>query len=321
MTYIPSWKKINNFERNMIRYFELSKKVTEEVKHSNINLANVYISSPRAFLKYIPLMWWTDIYTTIQGGRRDKGHIDAIYYIDIFAGSGITRLKNAEGIYPGSPIVAYYFAKRKYDLMLLNEKDKGRASVLKKSMKIIEKLNKKKLSYHIYQYDAKRFVKGIDRFLKERYGDDTSKYHLFIFADFEGPSDLEWKYLGRLLRHDGDIIVNFQISGVLRNKDNKTFLNKVYGSDFNIKTGRDESYYLEQYIERLKSTGREMTSEILIRDKTFHYYLILSAKKTQRGSPWFKAWLQLKSWIESFDAEIADLEREIFFGKQKRLMD
>lgn len=326
MVYIPPLKKVRYLKRNLKKLFELSSVIEKRyMERYDLNLEELYPSSPRAFLKYIPLAWWTDIYTTIMKKRGKASKIKQIYYVDLLAGSGITYIKEHKRLIAGSALVANYFNRHPYDKIYLSEKNPNRCKVLRRSIELIKEIKWPELDCYIPCIGAEKLINGIDKQLK-----NEKHYHMFVFIDCEGPADIDWEDLGRLFKHPGDIMINFQIKGVIRNRNKITFLRRVYGSDFEIETGMDEDYYLKKYIERLRKTGREYVYPIKINDRItsrfkrkgggrYYYYLILAVRKTLSGSPWFNAWLKLREWIETFDAEITDLEMEIYKGEQKRL--
>ena len=326
MVHIPPMKRVKYLKRNLKKLFELSSTVEKKyVEKYGLNFNELYPSSPRAFLKYIPLAWWTDIYTTIMDKLKKDNKLNRIYYVDLLAGSGITFIREHNKIIAGSALVANYFNRHPYDKVYLGEKNPSRCKVLRRSMEIIKEIKWSRLDCYIPCTSAEKLISEIDRQLE-----NEERYHMFAFIDFEGPADVDWRYLEKLLRHPGDVMINFQIKGVLRNRNRITFLRKVYGDDLEIQTGMDENYYLEKYIERLRKTGREYAYPIRINDRItgrfrrgkkgkYYYYLILAVRKTLSGSPWYNAWFNLKNWIEAFDAEITDLEMEIYKGDQKRL--
>jgi len=100
----------DDFERLCCELEEL-KRVGEIVVGTVKDTFNPFPSRSWTVMKLLFLkMYVRDVYTPIIGKRYKK-----MYFIDLFAGTGLNSYENAEFFIPGSTLVAWFFATYPFD--------------------------------------------------------------------------------------------------------------------------------------------------------------------------------------------------------------
>ncbi|MEM3896885.1 MAG: three-Cys-motif partner protein TcmP [Archaeoglobaceae archaeon] len=293
-------------------------------------------------LKLVSLSYFVGPYLRITGkSLKEKYGPTALFYLDLFAGSGVNRVIQDERKYylAGSPIVVIDCATKcdcKFDKIFFVEKDEKYAASLKKRLEYLENYE--------YKDPSKLFPEAIFSWISGRYEviceDSNKAIDLIVdkieseryknFLAFIDPFkwELKMKTLEKLLEIEyGDIFITFQaiLTAKEIGKENLTTESKKEISDFLglseeewRKLGSEEAVK-NYYIGRIKEF-RQTVEEITIRSgKGYKYYLIFATR--QKDPRWINIIKNLKNFIESFSGDIVEQSLKWLYGDMVRLTD
>ena len=99
------------------------------INSENINLISTFKVGAWTILKEMALAYYAPNYVRIL---RNQPHIRHLYYLDLFAGSGIVTLDGLSKHYPGSPLVVTKTIPQKFDRYYFIEKDVAKTAQLRK---------------------------------------------------------------------------------------------------------------------------------------------------------------------------------------------
>jgi len=245
-----------------------------------------------------------------------KSYYQNMFYIDLFAGSGLNQFEDHSTLVPGSPIIAWTFAYRSFDYLYLVEKETKYSRPLEERMKLISLPE----NFRIYHGgDANKEYLDIIGEIEE-----TASSHFFAFVD-PYAFQLRWETLERLLtsRVRGDFLVLFQphytamqagsvIKG--RIKDART-LNELFGDEVWVEYIKDKheagenmvKSVLEYYTRKIRRVRKRETIIETIEVPLFggaSYFLLFVTNKTARENPWMGKVMNLKNLIEKGDSQM-----------------
>jgi three-Cys-motif partner protein len=264
-----------------------------------------YEVGPWAVLKLAALEYYVSLYTTIV-----KSIFDRAYYLDLFSGPGLNRIRDGGTVIFGSPLIADRAPapEKKFDKLFLIEKDnhysRALGALLPEATVVNSDVN----------------MSG----LQEACGKIPTSDPCLAFVDPEG-FELHWKTLCTLLERWSDIIINFQTSSVgrvagsvSRNPSNAETLDDFFGTG-NWRECNGDIDYLELYEEQLRKY-KDYTFHIRIQGpKSFYYHLVFAVKKTKGTQRWINAILRVKERIERADYALAEKLLNVLEGKQTTL--
>jgi len=303
--------------RRRMDYFEWWMKRINTLKGFKEEAARLYRVTKTAYspgswavLKLAILAYYIDVYTVIM-----KARFDETYYLDLFAGPGLNRIKGTEDIIFGSPLLADKTPKpnKKFDRLILIERNKKYAEALVRLLPQADVIPE-----DVNSTGLKKTVNNIF---------PSNKAVPFLaFIDPEG-LEIEWSTLQVLLERWSDVIINYQPSAVRRvarsvAKSEKfaETLTKYFGTDkwSNCCTDEDFLELYEKQIRRFK----EYVIPIKVRGpKGFYYYIIVAVRKTGGTQGWIDAIYKAKYYIEKADYKDAERFLRIFRGEQQTLLD
>ena len=322
MTVIDSKLEDTSYELlkdnlKQLRYLgERLSKFTSSIPHKG----HIWTLLKLVFLK----LYIEEVYTPIISKRYQR-----MFYIDLFAGTGINMYSvNGQTVYlPGSPVIAWAYAKRQFTKLFLVEYDIKAKNSLERVMKIISPISK----FEIYPKKAEIAYTSV---LKEisRKGD-----HFLCFIDPTGYRGVTWEMLRNLIGHEvrGDFIILLQAGYMAMHikKHRKTdALTKFFGDDnwyeeimrLRQKFGNLRHaiiYYFENRIREIKGRERIIETINIKKDsQTEHYYLIFITNKTKKGNPWMKKVLDLKALVENSPSKVDTAIQDIL-GMTKPILD
>jgi three-Cys-motif partner protein len=204
--------------------------------------------------------------------------------------------------------------------MLLNDADKNNKKALESRLTQIAQTE-----YVVKDDDANLFVEKIASEISEK------KCHSLIFID-PYSTEFSWKSMESVLGLNADLFFLFQTSQMPRGIPVTTRPDAKIRSFFKDYEEVSEicredsmpdkaSIVLEIYKKDVQETkGPETLLEsIRIGKGNFYYDMLFVTKKTQGGNPWFKAVMDLKRRIESYDNESVEQTLEIISGTQTQL--
>jgi three-Cys-motif partner protein len=273
-------------------------------------------------LKIIALGYFASTYTTII---KQQPWAKQMYYIDLFAGSGLCKMEN--DIILGSPIaVADAARKHQFSKMFLIEKDSKKAKALDKRFEYLSELQEfEGLNYKTYSKDCN---KAIPKILEEI---ENNKSHSLVFIDPYG-MEVDWPTTKALLEIRSDIVVTLQsflfatrALGKARKSeaDLETFKRFIGAENFtpNMLDLKEPSELLQIYKENL-SPYREIALDVPIRgmkSTSYYYDWIIAVKETAGGSPWIRSAKDARSRIENLDGSKVKQALRIIKGKDRDL--
>jgi three-Cys-motif partner protein len=293
-----------------ISHAEKLKETMEQVSDIEPDVFNEY--RDHTALKLMCVGSWSNVFTTII----DKLGAPTIF-IDICSGSGLTKVKDKKKFLPGSTIVADTYAHSPYKFIICVDESPQKGEVLEKRLARI----RRKDSFIVIKGKIEDNIEKIEEILKEKKG------FSFTFIDPEGFAGLTWDVFDRISNFKGDILITWDHCGIWRsfcakesNLGNVRLLNTVYGNSiWQSATSNEE--LTQSFINRLK-LKRDIVKDIDILDKSrIVYKELLCVKETKGGSPWLRAFEDLKKRVEIEEARTIDLWLKIAYGEQGRLSD
>ena len=169
------------------RITKLSKLLTDSVEL-------VYEKNYWSALKVISLGYLLTVYTSIINNHRVKFSI--WYYIDIFAGCGVNKIKNENYKFLGSAFIPLLLEKNQFNQIILFEKDQQfydalqkRALILKGDPSLLYPDNGIIINKEFTDYSANYIMKLLK----------TPKTHAFMFIDPEGIKEVPYELMKKLI--------------------------------------------------------------------------------------------------------------------------
>lgn len=267
-------------------------------------------------LKLILLNYALDVCTLVI---RSNPIFKEKYFVDLFAGSGINKIKDKKDFLIGSPFIASLNFLDDYTEMIFCEQDPELFKALELRVK---SLNKKNLftincdcNTQINQIIPKINKKGV--------------YSLF----FIDPSNTEfsWSSMSSLLNIRTDIIFNFMCNQIRRTiglfhekGGGEKQLTEFFGDDSwkQWKSGDGDEELVNIYIQNIiKVRPDAMVKLIKIHSEKhgFCYFLLFITSKTKGNNPWLKGIDKAKEEIESNSDKSIEMALDIIKKRQTTL--
>ncbi len=248
-----------------------------------------------------------------------------MYYVDLFAGTGINRytIEGRDVYLPGSPVIAWAFARYRFDKMFLVDYSQAAVDSLRKVLEVVAPLG-------AFEVRCGKAETEYRRILEEISGRRSS--HFFCFIDPFGYKGVTWEMLKDLIGHRirGDFLILLQAGYIamhIRTHGKRAReLARFFGCDswyedileLEKRLGNLRRAVIEYFVRRLKSIearrGREMIIEtISVRrsSKEEHYYLVFVTNVTRRGNPWMARVMELKELVEREPERVETAMREV----------
>jgi len=238
-------------------------------------------------LKLIFLNYSLDMYTTII-----KKHFTNVFYVDLFAGSGINKMKNSKDDLVGSPFIAFLNHKDKYTKFFFCENDSKLFDALEKRTIALSPKN--------VEFFDKDCNTELDSIIKQISGFNNK--HAFFFID---PYSMEfnWKSMEKVLNLHSDIVFTFMSSQIARAYSaamakpsySTKALDGFFG-DKSWKSVRGAKNLVEIYKNNIKKIRPGAVMESVNIDN--YYDLIFITNKTKGDNPWMDVIRTVKKEIE-----------------------
>jgi three-Cys-motif partner protein len=270
-----------------------------------------YEIGPQAICKLALFAYYIDVYTSILKSNAPK-----IYYVDLFAGSGLTKIDSTGDLVLGSAMLAKKIPKpgKEFDKMFLVENDPVK----------VEALGKLLPEATIIPKD----VNTVD--WSSEIGNDDAAY--LVIADPEG-MQMDWRTIEPLLRRWSDVVINFQAEGPMRvggraltEPEYAPAMDRFYGNQ-NWRSARNTSgdAWLEIYIKQLEA-HKPIAKWAKVRGRgSFYYDLIVAVKKTAgtKGGEqdWLKAIDRVNDHVERAKPDLIERLLHVYHGRVKTLED
>ncbi len=279
-----------------------------------------------AGLSYLPKQYLNIINKRL---RQEYGKLTVVY-IDLFAGSGLNKIKGYDKPFLGSPLLVIDRASRasyQFDKLFFVDKSREYIKALEERIKILS------------EYDEYSWIKGrcftIPKDANEAAKEIASKLNKIKYKNcliFIDPYKWQIKRdsLERLLEFHGDVLITLQALLIAKEigKHNSSGLKEETVEKISEFFGMSESRWRklstedsvkEEYIKIIKE-HKPFVVDIKVKSGgLYRYYLIFASK---RSNPPWKNWiLRLKNLVESFSGDIAEHCIERMYGRASRLDD
>lgn len=219
------------------------------------------------------------------------------YYVDLFAGSGINKIKGKDDFIIGSPLITSLSAHSVlYDKMFFCEKDPAFSETLNLRLDFLKKNN---LVIH-----RKEYASCLGEILECVNQRDT---YSFFFID-PNCMEFKWEHMREILKSRSDIIFNFMSSLIYRDiglfksgKGKGKELIDLFGDD-SWKQANNVDELVEIYkVNILKQRKDAPIRTIRIHSGRFNfcYHLFFITNKTSGENKWLQAIDKAKSEIET----------------------
>jgi three-Cys-motif partner protein len=293
---LPDW---------FLKHTEKLMETVSTINNISPEISNEYRS--HTALKLFCVGCWSDVFTTIMKNRK----IPSIY-LDLFAGSGLTKVKNVNRYLPGSVIVADTYGKG-FDHIICCDSDKLYANTLIKRLSAIREEN----SFDVFKCKNEDTIDEIIEIV------NSKKAKVFCFYDPEGFEGFSWDILEKLGNElQGDILITWFESGLWRNYNTKNYdlFTRVFG-DNSWMDCKSQTELTRKFIQKLKSIRENIKSIKIVDETRTVYHELLCVKETLGGSPFLRAWDDIKSYIETESARLTETWLKIAYGEQRQLFD
>lgn len=243
-------------------------------------------------LKLILLNYALDVCTMII---NKSPSFKKMYYVDLFAGSGINKIKEKEDFLIGSPLIATLKYSDKYTKMFFCENNSDYYGALKLRLEFLKKEN-----LDLIPQDCNNCL---DNILNEI---TNPRDYTFFFID---PYCMEfyWESMKKVLQTRSDIIFTFMSNEIKRalgsaKKQKREFTITKFFGDKSWEKADDAEQLVEIYKENIlkeRSNGIVRTIKIQSKEFGFCYHLFFITNKTSGKNPWLKAIESAKKEIEN----------------------
>lgn len=278
-------------------------------------------------LKLISIQYYkTTFLNVVKRNEKARRYYDGAIYVDLFAGSGLVKLKGTGDIIAGSPLCALSNNELNFDYAICVEKDRKKSEILDKRLaKIIPKEQ-----FKIIQGDCNIVIDDVIQTIKGKFRNPI----IFTFVDPEG-MEIKMKTLKKL--NDSfnaqDFMINVGAQGVLRvkgkldkgDKSTKDTWNEYWGDEnaeallYEISEGkRIESKYQESI---LGAMGKKIGETIPIKGipGNIEYYILAYSRETKGESKYTKSLKDLKTRIKKEDKKSVKRMLDVISGRNKTL--
>lgn len=265
-----------------------------------------YEVGPQAISKLALLGYFVKVYSDIIKSNFPKAN-----YVDLFAGSGLTRVDSTGDIVMGSAMLANHVPRdtRKFDRLVLFENDPASAAALRQRVPNAEVVEKDVNSISLTDLLGK---------------DDAWKVPTLGFVDPEGMA-VDWATVEQLLSRWSDVIINYQVEAVRRvaggayGTGYAKKMTRFFGTDEWTQLGQSDEAYLDLYLRQIRKY-KDLVIETRVRGKGgYFYYMIAAVKKTRGGSTWIDSIYRAKDYIEKAGPDLIEQLLDIYRGGQSTL--
>ncbi|MDH3764989.1 MAG: three-Cys-motif partner protein TcmP [Nitrosopumilus sp.] len=312
--------KQEDWTRNkLIKLLDIAKNIHDE------EIMNQY--AEYTALKLISISYYKTVFlNVVKRNEKAKKYYDGAVYIDLFAGTGLVKLKETGDIIAGSPVCALSANESNFDYAVCVEKDKKKSQVLENRLaKIIPRDQ-----FKVIQGDCNVVIQEVIQAIKSKFDNPI----VFTFVDPEG---MEIKMETLKLLNDSfkaqDFMINVGAQGVLRVKgkldkgdmSTESTWNEYWGDEnaeallYEISQGiRVEDKYQEKIAEVL---GKKFGETIPIKGipGNIEYYILAYSRATKGESKYTKALTMLKERIGKEDKKSIRRMLDVISGRNETL--
>ena len=266
-------------------------------------------------LKLIGVKFWQRIYTDIIQEHLELLRKECMAYLEVMAGSGLNRIRDADCYVAGSSILAALVPRKPFHYIVSIESNRSRAVALEKRL----------MHVRGNQTSFKVFAKEADAVIRDALGElRDRKSHFMAFVDYQGMKGFSRESMDALLREPCDIWFTF-----FPNIKRSVALSEW--DEANLETCRN--FFGRRVFDR-SATYDDLignwTQELLLRRQILYpfqirsgegysYELVFMTKRTKAGSPYVKAADDLKRRLDSIKGDFARMVLQVLTGKQRDL--
>ncbi len=312
----PEFSSQSNFDFHLMNIKSLLDDTTVIKSIPNFSLTNTdefYTREDRKgwwmATKQIVIRQYIEEYLTILG--KEKWDFINLYFIDLLSSFGMNKVTknkgNDEFMFPGSSVSAALISSRKtrgFKKIYANDFKCFERTVLKDRLNALKnykytnldiemELNSKEIDSNIWSLKVLNQIKKSDR---------TFNYLMII--DNEG-MNINYDTLKKIrdIHNFGDIIINFQDTGIVRNLKNAPLKVKAFfGREIPITTKKEE--LCDIYKEQLKKIGLKNIEKLRIASDSGFYYTLLFCCRSDSDARWLKMIKyyrdkRFKNWTDS----------------------
>lgn len=275
-------------------------------------------------LKLIAINYYAGIFSSVARSPTQKQWYDGAVYVDLFAGTGLVKLKDTNYYLPGSPTAAA-LNNNGFDYIICVEKCKDKCDILENRLSRISGNG----NFAVLNGDSNVIINDIISLIK-------SKFQNPIILTFVDPEGLEVKFLTLKALSDAfpacDFMVNVNAMGATRVakklekgiENVKNSLEKYLDTDANIvlRELAEGKPIQNQYTELIKDVlGKKMGDIITIHDEgdKIAYYLLGYTRLTKGGSGYVNGFSVLKRRLEWADRNHVRRILDVIHGKNKTI--
>lgn len=271
-------------------------------------------------LKLVLLNYALDVCSIIIVNMISKGSsFKKMYFIDLFAGSGINKLKNKDDFLIGSPLIAALNHGEKYTSMEFCQYDSKHPERSEALALRLASLKNPNLIINKEPYED--CLNEILNKTKEK-----GAYSLF-FIDPDC-MEFEWESMSKVLDNSNDILFNLMSSQIQRNiglaKANRSEgekLNRFFGNN-SWENATSTDNIVKVYCENiLKERPKTVIKIIKIKSAKhgFCYHMLFITRQTSTGNRWIRAIDKAKEEIESNSDKSVEMALDILKKRQCQL--
>ncbi|MFH0869117.1 MAG: three-Cys-motif partner protein TcmP [archaeon] len=242
-----------------------------------------------------------------------------MYYVDLFAGAGINKIRETSDFLIGSPLITELTHGDKYDKMFFCENDDKSFLALKARMDYLRKDNLDCL------YGDCNII--LDKILKTL-NEERNTYSFFFIDPYT--MEFSWDSMKKVLGLRSDIVFTLMNREIIRNigyanrtksKSMINELNRFFGDDSwkKIETCDEINDLYINNIKRERKDAIVLTVKIMSSKYGFSYDVIFITNKTKGDCPWIKAIETAKKEIENHSDEAVELAMDIIKQRQQTL--
>mgnify|MGYP001606046319 CR=1 FL=1 len=272
---------------------ETNSKFKEEIskiKKINPKTLNEFLEATP--LKLVFLDYSLKIYVSIIHNHiKNSNFFDKMFYIDLFCGSGLDRLKSKNDLLIGSPFIAILNHRLKFNSFFFCDNNKDYYTTLKSRIEVLGIPNT-----DISKEDCNLEIDKIIETIKK-----SKKSHSFFFID-PYSTEFNWASMNKVLKIYGDVLFTFMTPAINRIRDsafaqsnNKTeVLDKFFGDKSWNNPAKDVVEIYKENILKIREKG--LIESVRIAD---YYDLIFITNKTKKENRWMRGIIKAKKEIES----------------------
>lgn len=296
-------------DRQIEKLCDVSSKFSYEIKKIKEIQSDVYNEFEEATpLKLIFLHYSLSIYALII-----SKYYKNMFYIDLFAGSGLNKMKNSRDTIIGSPLIALLNHRERFTHFFFCEKDPMLFDALKLRLEALSIKN-----VEIIHDDCNTELDNIISKIKE-----IRSSHAFFFID-PYAMEFKWNSMKKVLSTYTDVMFTFMThnltrarnSALAQPKNSTIALDDFFGDKSWASDSKDALVVYKQNILKVRKNAEIESVNI-----NGYYDIIFITNKTKGKNPWMNAIREAKKEIEKMTPEQVKTALDKLNRGQKELFD